>query len=88
MRATEDVAILDEVIPFLEAKLLEENETESFSIPAISTVEASLLEHCRRAIAHASTSGPHGLPLIGSGDWNDGLNRVGIGGKGESVWLA
>jgi cellobiose phosphorylase len=47
-----------------------------------------LLEHCRRAIARASTAGPHGLPLIGGGDWNDGLNRVGVGGKGESVWLA
>ncbi len=47
-----------------------------------------MLEHCRRAIARASAVGAHGLPLIGGGDWNDGLNRVGIGGKGESVWLA
>src|SRR6185436_5008990 len=61
---------------------------ESFSVPAISATRASLLEHCRRAISRASTAGPHGLPLIGGGDWNDGLNRVGIGGKGESVWLA
>jgi cellobiose phosphorylase len=51
-------------------------------------MEASLLEHCRRAIARSATAGPHRLPLIGGGDWNDGLNRVGLGGKGESVWLA
>ena len=88
VRVTGDAAILEEVVPFLEAKPLAENELESFSIPAISALSASLFEHCRRAISRASTSGPHGLPLIGTGDWNDGLNRVGIGGKGESVWLA
>jgi cellobiose phosphorylase len=88
VRTTNDAAILDEVIPFLEAKPLEENEAESFSVPAISSEHAPLLEHCRRAIARVQSRGPHGLPLIGSGDWNDGLNRVGIGGKGESVWLA
>ena len=88
VRATGDDAILDQMIPFLEAKPLEEGQTESLSIPAISKTQGSLLEHCRRAIARAATVGPHGLPLIGSGDWNDGLNRVGIGGKGESVWLA
>jgi cellobiose phosphorylase len=88
VRTTGDAAILDEVVPFLEAKPLDEGEHESFSVPAISATRASLLEHCRRAIARASTTGPHGLPLIGGGDWNDGLNRVGIGGKGRSVWLA
>ena len=88
VRATGDDAILDQMIPFLEAKPLEEGQTESLSIPAISKTQASLLEHCRRAIARAATAGPHGLPLIGTGDWNDGLNRVGVGGKGESVWLA
>ena len=88
VRTTGDAAILDEVIPFLDAKLLEEGEHESFSVPAISATRAPLLEHCRRAISRATTSGPHGLPLIGGGDWNDGLNRVGAGGKGESVWLA
>ncbi len=85
---TGDVAILDQVVTFLEGKPLEEHEHEIFSVPSVSAPGAPLLEHCRRAIAHALTSGPHGLPLIGTGDWNDGLNRVGIEGKGESVWLA
>jgi cellobiose phosphorylase len=88
VRATGDAAILDEVVPFLEAKPLEPHEAENVSTPILSNTEASLLEHCRRAIAHSATAGPHGLPLIGGGDWNDGLNRVGLGGKGESVWLA
>ncbi len=88
VRTTGDAAILDEVVPFLEGNPLGENEHESFSVPAISATRASLLEHCRRAITRATTAGPHGLPLIGGGDWNDGMNRVGIAGKGESVWLA
>src|SRR5207302_1906390 len=85
-RTTGDAAILDQMIPFLEGKPLEEQQTESLSIPVASATEGSLLEHCRRAIARSATGGPHGLPLIGGGDWNDGLNRVGLGGKGESVW--
>jgi cyclic beta-1,2-glucan synthetase len=88
VRTTGDAPILDQMIPFLEGKPLEEQQTESLSIPVASATEGSLLEHCRRAIARSATSGPHGLPLIGGGDWNDGLNRVGLGGKGESVWLA
>ncbi len=87
VRATGDAAILDQAIPFLEGRILEENEHELFFVPAISATSASLLEHCRRAITRATSAGPHGLPLIGTGDWNDGLNRVGAGGKGESVWL-
>src|SRR4029434_6006032 len=81
-------AILDQMVPFLESKPLEVQQTESLSVPVASVAEGSLLEHCRRALARAATAGPHGLPLIGGGDWNDGLNRVGLGGKGESVWLA
>jgi cyclic beta-1,2-glucan synthetase len=88
VRTTGDAAILDQIVPFLDGKPLEEQQTESLSIPVASATEGSLLEHCRRAIARSATSGPHGLPLIGGGDWNDGLNRVGLGGKGESVWLA
>ena len=88
VRTTGDAAILDQMVPFLEAKPLEAQQTESLSIPVVSHTEGSLLEHCRRAIARSATVGPHGLPLIGGGDWNDGLNRVGLGGKGESVWLA
>jgi cellobiose phosphorylase len=87
VRTTQDAAILDHIVPFLEAKPLEPQQTESLSIPTSQTAD-TLLEHCRRAIARSATAGPHGLPLIGSGDWNDGLNRVGLGGKGESVWLA
>ena len=88
VRTTGDAAILDQMVPFLEAKPLEAEQTESLSVAVVSQTEGSLFEHCRRAIAHAATAGPHGLPLIGGGDWNDGLNRVGLGGKGESVWLA
>ena len=88
VRTTGDTAILDQVVPFLEGKPLEAQETESLFVPSISHMAGTLLEHCRRAIARSATSGSHGLPLIGSGDWNDGLNRVGLGGKGESVWLA
>jgi cellobiose phosphorylase len=88
VRTTRDAAILDQIVPFLEAKPLEAQQTESLSIPVASRTEDTLLEHCRRAVARSATAGSHGLPLIGGGDWNDGLNRVGLGGKGESVWLA
>ena len=88
VRVTGDTSILDEVIPFLGGKVLDEHEHEAYYLPTVSEEKASLLEHCRRSIVKGATAGPHGLPLIGAGDWNDGLNRVGIEGKGESVWLA
>ena len=88
VRVTGDVSILQEEISFLEAALLQEDQHEAYQVPAISKETATLLEHCRRAIQKGITSGAHGLPLIGGGDWNDGMNRVGIKGKGESVWLA
>ena len=85
--ATGDDAILDEVVPFLEGPPLAPGELEVYLQPGVSTQAGSLLEHCTRAIDRSLTPGPHGLPLIGSGDWNDGMNRVGPAGRGESVWL-
>ena len=87
VQVTGDAAILDEVVPFLEGHTLEENEHERYFVPSTALEAGSLLEHCRRAIARGLTRGPHGLPLIGTGDWNDGLNLVGAAGQGESVWL-
>jgi cellobiose phosphorylase len=88
VRTTGDDAVLDEVVPFLEMRPLEPHEHEVYDLPTVSDEKASLYEHCLRALRHACTKGVHGLPLIGVGDWNDGMNRVGIEGKGESVWLA
>jgi cyclic beta-1,2-glucan synthetase len=88
VRITGDVSILREMLPFLTAPSLDRLENESLQIPALSTVRSSLFDHCQRAVARGHTTGAHGLPLIGTGDWNDGMNRVGIEGKGESVWLA
>ncbi|MHB8992453.1 MAG: GH36-type glycosyl hydrolase domain-containing protein, partial [Chloroflexota bacterium] len=88
VRVTGDAGILDERVPFLEERALAEGEPEAYFTPVISLEAGSLLEHCRRAIGKGFTAGPHGLPLIGTGDWNDGLNRVGAAGRGESVWLA
>ena len=87
VRITGDRTILDERIPFLECRPLKGNEHEIYSVPSVSMRDGTLFEHCRRAIEKGFTTGEHGLPLIGLCDWNDGLNRVGIEGKGESVWL-
>ncbi|GGA40567.1 GH36-type glycosyl hydrolase domain-containing protein [Pelagibacterium lentulum] len=85
---TDDAAILDESVPFLEGQHLVEGEHDAFFIPQQSEVSGSLFEHCARGLDQAiALKGKHGLPLIGTGDWNDGMNRVGEGGKGESVWL-
>ncbi|MCB2160724.1 hypothetical protein KQH40_01415 [bacterium] len=85
--ATGDVAILNEKLSFLTAEALNPGESERYS-QYESTAEAySLYEHCRRALDKATTAGIHGLPLIGTGDWNDGMNQVGAKGFGESVWL-
>ncbi|MEQ1945809.1 MAG: glucoamylase family protein [Bryobacteraceae bacterium] len=88
VKVTGDGSILDATAPFLEAPLLKEGELETFNRPLVSLEEATIFEHCRRAIEKSATHGPHGLPLIGTGDWNDGLSSVGSEGKGESVWLA
>ncbi|MEW6681464.1 MAG: hypothetical protein AB1451_00865 [Nitrospirota bacterium] len=84
---TGDRAVLDEVVPFLAAPLLAPGEQEAYFQPQVSNDSASLFEHCVRAIDKGLTVGSHGLPLIGSGDWNDGMNRIGYQGRGESVWL-
>ncbi len=84
---TADAAILDERIPFVEGEPLKASEDERFFEPTVSSDTATLFEHCARAIDRSLPAGAHGLPLMGSGDWNDGMNRVGAGGKGESVWL-
>jgi len=88
VRTTGDVNILHAEVPFLNAPMLEDDQRESFSTPEVAFERATLFEHCRRAVTRGLTVGPHGLPLIGTGDWNDGMNLVGAGGKGESVWLA
>ena len=87
IEATGDVAILDEVVPFLEGDILADGQLESYFQPRISPATATLFEHCARTLDRSLAVGSHGLPLIGTGDWNDGMNRVGQEGKGESVWL-
>jgi cyclic beta-1,2-glucan synthetase len=87
IRTTGDGDILQVEIPFLNAAMLADDQHEQFSTPEITFERASLFEHCRRAVSRGLTIGPHGLPLMGTGDWNDGMNLVGVGGKGESVWL-
>jgi cyclic beta-1,2-glucan synthetase len=84
---TGDESVLDEEVHFLEAAPLEPDQAEAYQSPRPSSEAASLFEHAVRAISHAMKHGAHGLPLIGSGDWNDGMNRVGHRGRGESVWL-
>jgi cellobiose phosphorylase len=83
---TGDAAILDERLPFLKAPVLRPDQHEEYNVPEVGTESATLYEHCVRALGHAERVGPHGLPLMGTGDWNDGMNMVGALGKGESVW--
>ena len=87
VRTTGDRAVLDVRLPFLTAAALAPEEHEAYGQPHGSGQHGTLHEHCIRAIERGLTIGTHGLPLIGSGDWNDGMNRVGRHGKGESVWL-
>ncbi len=84
---TGDVGLLDEVVPFLDGPTLPVGQDESYFEPHVSAQSATLFEHCARALDRSLAVGSHGLPLIGTGDWNDGMNRVGSAGKGESVWL-
>ncbi|MGI9140420.1 MAG: GH36-type glycosyl hydrolase domain-containing protein [Gemmatimonadaceae bacterium] len=85
---TGDESVLDEAAPFLSMRELNPDEDEVYDLPQTTEEQAPVYEHCLRALKRACTKGSHGLPLIGSGDWNDGMNRVGIEGRGESVWLA
>jgi len=88
MAVTGDLSVLDEYVPFLSMRALEPHEHEIYDLPGVTDEHGSVYEHCLRALRKACTAGSHGLPLIGIGDWNDGMNRVGVEGRGESVWLA
>jgi len=85
---TGDAAVLDEPVHFLEGRPVNPEDDSYYDLPARSIETASLYEHCVRAIERGAGLGGHGLPLIGSGDWNDGMDQVGAKGRGESVWLA
>jgi len=87
VEVTGDGGILEEMVPFLEGPGLRAEQLESYFQPTLSDEHATLFEHCARALDRSLTVGGHGLPLIGTGDWNDGFNLVGAGGKGESIWL-
>jgi cyclic beta-1,2-glucan synthetase len=87
LAATGDASVLDEMVPFIEGPHLGAGQADAYFQPEVSAEPASLFEHCARAIDVSLGVGEHGLPLMGSGDWNDGMNRVGQGGRGESVWL-
>ena len=88
VNTTHDTGVLEEVVPFLQGRLLNVGEESYYDLPVVSDQSATLYEHCKTAIRMGLKMGEHGLPLIGSGDWNDGMNLVGIHGRGESVWLA
>ena len=87
IEATGDRSLLEESVAFLEGDELAEGQKESYFQPHVSETRAPLFEHCARALDRSLGLGAHGLPLMGTGDWNDGMNRVGQDGKGESVWL-
>jgi cyclic beta-1,2-glucan synthetase len=86
--ATGDTGVLDETVPFLTARPVRPEEESYYDLPQVSADSGTLYQHCVRAIDHGLNFGAHGLPLMGCGDWNDGMNLVGAHGKGESVWLA
>jgi cyclic beta-1,2-glucan synthetase len=84
---TGDATIYDEDVSFIEADALAPGAEDAYTVPRLSDEHASLYEHCARSIDRSLALGAHGLPLMGGGDWNDGMNRVGAQGRGESVWL-
>jgi cellobiose phosphorylase len=83
---TGDGKLLDEEVPYIKAPVLREDQEEDFGLPSASKETGTIYEHCVRALEHGYRLGEHGLPLMGTGDWNDGMNKVGAEGKGESVW--
>ena len=87
LAVTGDVAVLDEMVPYLEGPTLRADQTDNYFQPEVTPQSASLFEHCAAALDRSLGLGLHGLPLMGSGDWNDGMDRVGHDGRGESVWL-
>jgi cyclic beta-1,2-glucan synthetase len=88
VHTTGDTDVWNATAPYLSMRTLLPHEAEAYDLPTDSGERGTLYDHCIRALDRACTSGAHGLPLMGSGDWNDGMNRVGIDGQGESVWLA
>ncbi|MDO8906759.1 MAG: glucoamylase family protein [Hydrogenophaga sp.] len=87
LKTTQDRSVLDETVPFLQAEPIPEGAEDAYTTPAVGTDCASVFEHAARTIDRSLKVGEHGLPLMGGGDWNDGMNRVGHEGRGESVWL-
>ena len=88
LQATGDTTLLDELVPFIDADVIPDGAEDAYTTPSVSAQSASVYEHGALAIDRSLRVGVHGLPLMGSGDWNDGMNRVGHQGRGESVWLA
>jgi cellobiose phosphorylase len=80
-----DTALLDERVPFLKSPVLRPGQEDDYNLPGVSQQVGTVYEHCIRVLEHGLQLGAHGLPLMGTGDWNDGMNRVGAQGKGESV---
>jgi cyclic beta-1,2-glucan synthetase len=88
LRATGDATLLDQPVPFIEGAAIPEGAEDAYDTPRSGALSASVYEHAARTLDRSLRVGAHGLPLMGSGDWNDGMNRVGHRGRGESVWLA